>query len=307
MSSSSSSDASWEAYARLAEMTVMLFYGLPEVFVAKALLHAPRRHSNATGKLHPEYQLDEKISARLKLTQVYVRKILGTLEHDRIVIGLKPKAKEAAGEAGMSMATQSAPTADAVQAFWGFDFEELSDSVAYKLHAMERSLGEHAEKEIKFWRCPNCQLRISALEIDYNTLLNPSTGALGCPTMSLACLGVELQEEDDSLSDAKIEAHKAALRAQTDELRKALSDVAQLPAPLYIRPLDPEDAANGAAGAGLGPGRAGGAHRTRILWPMVGNVSISTVPSLDSASNSRRRWRSSSLSMSSVSSSTAAS
>ena len=55
-SSSTSDDPTWVAWKNLAETTVRLFYDLPELFVMKALLHAPRRRSIYTGQLCPEQQ-----------------------------------------------------------------------------------------------------------------------------------------------------------------------------------------------------------------------------------------------------------
>ena len=75
----------------------------------KVLLHAPHRFSEATGLSHPEYQAEEAIAERLKLSQVYVRTMLQTLEQDRIIKACRPKAKAAAGEEKLAAANQSAP------------------------------------------------------------------------------------------------------------------------------------------------------------------------------------------------------
>ena len=251
-------DPTWNAFASLAEMTVRLFYGLPEVFVIKALLHAPTRKHLGTGLFHPEFQQDEKIAARLKLYPKYVRQILGTLEQDRIVTAYRPKPKGLEGEEKLSAAAASAPTADQVVTFWYIDFEELSDAVLYKLDAMEASLGKQKKRDIKTLVCPSCDLHISQLDIDYNVLLDPRTGGLACPSRSAACAGVEMEEKDDSISVKKIEAHKSALRVHTAGLHQAVKDVAGLHPPKYIRPLPKEEGANGAAGGASGGGGAGG-------------------------------------------------
>ena len=250
---SHNADPTWNAFASLAEMTVRLFYGLPEVFIIKALLHAPTRKHSETGLFHPEYQQDEKIAARLKLYPKYVREILGTLAEDRIVKVYRPTPNVLEGEE-----KSSALTADQVVTFWYIDFEELSDAVLYKLDAMEASLGKQKKRDIKTLVCPSCDLHISQLDIDYNVLLDPRTGGLACPSRSAACAGVEMEEEDDSISVKKIEAHKSALRVHTAGLQQAVKDVAGLHPPKYIRPLPKEEGANGAAGGASGGGGAGG-------------------------------------------------
>ena len=67
-------DTAWTTYARLAELTTRLFFGLPEVFVMKALLDAPRE-TFLGGETHRVYQLDEDLVKRLRLFPVYVRKV----------------------------------------------------------------------------------------------------------------------------------------------------------------------------------------------------------------------------------------
>ena len=80
-------DAAWQAYTKLAEMTVRLFYDPAEFYIMKALLHAPRQ-TTADGVSHPEFQLDDTIAQRLHLHATYVRKILANLHRDRLVICL---------------------------------------------------------------------------------------------------------------------------------------------------------------------------------------------------------------------------
>lgn len=253
-------DPTWLAWQRLAETTVRLFYGLPEVFVIKVLLHAPHRFSEATGLSHPEYQAEEAIAERLKLSQVYVRTMLQTLEQDRIIKACRPKAKAAAGEEKLAAANQSALTAGSVQVSWGIDFEELADAVTFKLDEMERKLGEQKGSDLQTYRCPQCKLAISELDVDFNALLT-ANGGLACPSRSPACFGHELEVEDTTVSVAKIEVHRAALRVHTAQLQQCLRDVSELHPPLYIRPLpkaerDEDEAAAAEAAAARG-GRAG--------------------------------------------------
>ena len=259
MAAYTSEDPTWLAWAKLVESTVRLFYGLPEVFIMKALLHGPRRVSKLTGNAHPEYQDDEAIAERIKLAHVYVRRLLMALEGDRLIKAYRPKAKEAPGEEKVAAAMQSAYTADSVQVLWGIDFEEHADAVMYKLDAMERRMSVQSESTLQAWRCPQCQLIISELEVDYNALLTPN-GGLSCPSRSMACFGHEMVTVDDSASEAKAEAHKNALRMHTAQLQRCLNDVRELPPPLYIRPLPkPKDGsanAQGADGAG-GSGSSG--------------------------------------------------
>ena len=89
-------EAAWAPFERLALMTVRLFYDLPEYYVMKALLAAPRQQ-RADGS-HPEWQLDDKIAQRLKMTPVFVRKLLARLYADRLVDARRPKAQAKQGE-----------------------------------------------------------------------------------------------------------------------------------------------------------------------------------------------------------------
>ena len=227
------------------------------VFVIKVL---PGLIASPTGLSHPEYQAEEAIAERLKLSQVYVRTMLQTLEQDRIIKACRPKAKAAAGEEKLAAANQSALTAGSVQVSWGIDFEELADAVTFKLDEMERKLGEQKGSDLQTYRCPQCKLAISELDVDFNALLT-ANGGLACPSRSPACFGHELEVEDTTVSVAKIEVHRAALRVHTAQLQQCLRDVSELHPPLYIRPLpkaerDEDEAAAAEAAAARG-GRAG--------------------------------------------------
>ena len=250
MSSSDADAAAFNAYALLAETTVRLFYGLPEVFVMKALLSAPKR-TTIDGTVRPELQLDEQIAERVRLDKAYTRKLLARLAADRLVRSEKPRAKEREGEERVSVANQSAYTSEQVSVYWGLDFEVMADAVAYKLDAMERRLADRAKGGLQGYSCPKCKLEVAAVEIQH--AIDPMTGTLLCPE----CFGVEMVEADDSQSAALVEAHKAALQLHTAGLHRTLQDVADLPAPTYCWPKP--DANEGAAGgAAAGAGGAGG-------------------------------------------------
>ena len=110
----SESDTAWATHARLAELTVRLFFGLPEVFVMKALLNAPRQ-TFADGVSYPVLQRDDDIAERLQLLPKYVRLVLAALQRDGLVAYDRPKAKAAEGEEATTGANQSAPNSDQVR------------------------------------------------------------------------------------------------------------------------------------------------------------------------------------------------
>ena len=130
----------WQAYSRLALLTTRLFFGLPEYFVMKALLAAPRQRSIPDSPLPVDltWQLDDTIAERLKLDTKYVRRLLASLKPHGLVVS-HTVTKVAAGEERLSAANRSAPTDELVSAYWGLEFEHLADSVKYKLHKMEFS------------------------------------------------------------------------------------------------------------------------------------------------------------------------
>ena len=76
-----------------------------------------------------------------------------------------------AAEEKLAAANQSALTAGSVQVSWGIDFEELADAVTFKLDEMERKLGEQKGSDLQTYRCPQCKLAISELDVDFNALL----------------------------------------------------------------------------------------------------------------------------------------
>ena len=230
-------DDNWMPFERLALMTVRLFYNLPEYYVMKAILTAPRQLRGSN--LHPELQLDDTIAERLRMTIRYVRSLLAKLKADGLVIEVAPQAKK----------------------LYGIDFEILADSVTFKLDAMDRRLKDQQAPKLHTYRCPKCGLRQSELVVDYNTQLNPMTGGLSCPSGNLECFGIELAEENNSDARVIVEAHRNALSIHLSGLQRALRDVADLPPPTYKRPrIDDAESAAAAAKAGKsGSGARAGA------------------------------------------------
>jgi len=251
-------DDNWMPFERLALMTVRLFYNLPEYYVMKAILTAPRQLRGSN--LHPELQLDDTIAERLRMTIRYVRSLLAKLKADGLVIEVAPQAKKAE-EVPPGVAPP--PEKDNAQKLYGIDFEILADSVTFKLDAMDRRLKDQQAPKLHTYRCPKCGLRQSELVVDYNTQLNPMTGGLSCPSGNLGCFGVELAEENNSDARVVVEAHRKALSVHLSGLQRALRDVADLPPPTYKRPRidDAESAAAaakaGKSGSGARPGAGG--------------------------------------------------
>jgi len=262
-------DDNWMPFERLALMTVRLFYNLPEYYVMKAILTAPRQLRGSN--LHPELQLDDTIAERLRMTIRYVRSLLAKLKADGLVIEVAPQAKKAE-EVPPGVAPP--PEKDNAQKLYGIDFEILADSVTFKLDAMDRRLKDQQAPKLHTYRCPKCGLRQSELVVDYNTQLNPMTGGLSCPSGNLGCFGVELAEENNSDARVVVEAHRKALSIHLSGLQRALRDVADLPPPTYKRPRidDAESAAAAAkagksgsgARAGAGGSSAGGGGATTL-------------------------------------------
>ncbi len=252
-------DANWAPYERLALMTVRLFHNLPEYYVMKAILTAPRQLRGAVS--HPELQLDDRIAERLRMTMRYVRTLLAKLKADGLVIEVAPQAKAGSSEEGKTAGLTAPPEKDNAQKLYGVDFEVLADSVMFKLDAMDRRLKQQQAPKLHAYRCTRCGLRQSALEVDYNTQLNAMTGGLSCPSGNPECFGVELVEEDNTDARAVVEAHRAAVSMHLSGLQKALRDVAELPPPTYKRPrLEEGDAAPAASKAGkVGISARGGA------------------------------------------------
>ena len=262
-------DDNWMPFERLALMTVRLFYNLPEYYVMKAILTAPRQLRGSN--LHPELQLDDTIAERLRMTIRYVRSLLAKLKADGLVIEVAPQAKKAE-EVPPGVAPP--PEKDNAQKLYGIDFEILADSVTFKLDAMDRRLKDQQAPKLHTYRCPKCGLRQSELVVDYNTQLNPMTGGLSCPSGNLECFGIELAEENNSDARVIVEAHRNALSIHLSGLQRALRDVADLPPPTYKRPRidDAESAAAAAkagksgsgARAGAGGSSAGGGGATTL-------------------------------------------
>lgn len=266
LSADATSNLAWDAYSHLALTATRLFFQPAHYVMVKALLSAPRERF-ADG-LHPVLQLDEALGPRLRLEQKFTRKLLATLELDRLVVRYTPKVSLANPLAHVNSAANAAPApmnADEVPVFWGLDFDSMTDAILWKLDAMERRLKEGGKSnDLQTFVCPSCGTRISSLEIDYGALLNPMTGGLACPTRAMGCVGAELAEEDNSQADAIVDAHRTALRTHLAPLQSALRNVSGMVAPTYKKPHPPEEgagssAAGGAGGAGgKGPGGASG-------------------------------------------------
>ena len=295
----SDADASaFEAWSSLAELTVRLFYGLPEFMVMKALLTAPRRKT-IDDTVRPELQLDDDIAERVRLDKGYTRKLLATLALDRLVRQEKPRARTREGEERVSAANQSALSADQVSVYWGIDFEIMADAVAYKLSQMRRRMTEKAKVDQQMYVCPRCGAKISAIEI--SEAIDSTTGLLSCPSRSFACTGVEMVEQDNTQSAALIKAHEAALQLHTAGLQRALDDVANLPALTYCWPKVDENGDNvkteaggsargggsaSAAAAPRGGGGGGGAPfgSTSSAVPVYDSVYLAPVPWMQTSS-----------------------
>ena len=247
-------------HERLALITVRLFHGLPEFYVMKALLTAPRQLRGAVE--HPELQLDDRIAERLRMNVRYVRTLLARLKADGLVIEVAPTAK--ADESKQEASGSASAYVDNAQKLYGVDFEVLADAVTYKMDAMDRRLMEQQGPKMQLFGCPKCGLQQSSLEVDYNMQLNAATGGLICPSGKPECFGVELVEEDNSDARAVVEAHRAALVVHLSGLHQALRDVHDVTPPTYKRPKPSEGAADAAAGgkAGGGGGSRGGGSGT---------------------------------------------
>ena len=123
---------------------------------------------------------------------------------------------------------------------------------------MQRNISEGSGSELQSFVCPSCGTRISSLDVDYGSLLNPATGGLACPTRSAACFGSELVEDDDSASQAVVNAHKAALKVQLAGLHAALAEASSVDPPVYKKPKPKAEGAAGSGGAAGGSGGGGG-------------------------------------------------
>ena len=184
--------------------------------------------------------------------------VLEALKRDGLVSKHVPKATAAEGEEAVTGANQSAYTSEQVVCYWGINFETLADTVTYKLDAMQRNISEGSGSELQSFVCPSCGTRISSLDVDYGSLLNPATGGLACPTRSAACFGSELVEDDDSASQAVVNAHKAALKVQLAGLHAALAEASSVDPPVYKKPKPKAEGAAGSGGAAGGSGGGGG-------------------------------------------------
>ena len=256
--SDAASEAARRAHHNVALTAVRLFYDLPAYFLLKALLDAPVR-TEEDGATHPVLQLDDTLAERLRLPTKHTRQLLARLHADRMVVCHQPKAKAAEGEEHASSANASMPGERDVAKYWGLDFDTLGDAVRFKMHAMDHRLAE-AERTppMQIFYCPKCMLRISALDIDYNRLINPTTGQLACPSESAACAGAELVEDDQSDKVAATRLHRAALQTQLTPLVDALRDAHELPPPTYKRARAADEEAEVAAAKARREGAARG-------------------------------------------------
>ena len=249
----------WQAYSRLALLTTRLFFGLPEYFVMKALLAAPRQRSIPDSPLPVDltWQLDDTIAERLKLDTKYVRRLLASLKPHGLVVS-HTVTKVAAGEERLSAANRSAPTDELVSAYWGLEFEHLADSVKYKLHKMEQQLGDSSSSGPQSYVCPVCQYRVTTLDVEFPELL--TVEGIMCPKgrEQPRCFGVELKEEDNSVKVAHVEKNKRALRVHVASLYRALEACDSKPRRRQAASRD-RRGRSGRPGSSL-HGRNGGAH-----------------------------------------------